>query len=415
MAYTPPGISSIDFSMGGGYTAPSISSLDFEMKETEGAIVDDTVAGTPVVGALTVIMTYGVVTPIDTLAGSPDIGSLTATSIGAPMDDTVSGAPDIGAVTAAILSASMDDTLSGVPVVDSLVASLTYGVAKINDTISGVPDIPDVVASIYSAVLNDVVAGAPSIPAIVAFDNSSKPEDVIAGIPTIDSLIVTFAGTGHPVGVVAGSPVVDTVTASIVAAEIPDCIAGYPVVDTLIASFVPFRAEYSKLIYLCTLTGSPDIEIPISSFQCRLRSGDSSYLSVVIPRLDQAKNINDRADGQLVIEAAYLVGSEVRVRSEIARAKLEDIKIYRGTINQSIVLVGYRQETYTPKTVTLRNSVYSSIINGEYRYRFAEPNLDLNPGDTVTIGLDTFVANVISYFVTAGTGRISTQMEVSES
>ncbi len=68
-----------------------------------------------------------------------------------------------------------------------------------------------------------------------------------------------------------------------------------------------------------------------------------------------------------------------------------------------------------PKSVTLSDATYKNLNNGEYRFRFAEPNLELNPGDTVTVGFNTFTANVISYYVSVSEGAAETRMEVSES
>jgi len=179
----------------------------------------------------------------------------------------------------------------------------------------------------------------------------------------------------------------------------------------------PNKAPF--LYYIFTLTGdadgTTDIEIPISSFQARLRSGDPTYLSVVIPGMDQAAAINARPNGLLKVDAAYKTGDIWTQRKTIIQANLEDIRIDQGTTNISITLTGHKQKTYTAKAITLTGQTYKNSINGEIRYRFAEPEVELNPGDTVTVETDTYVANVISYYVKAKTGGIETQMEVSES
>ena len=174
-----------------------------------------------------------------------------------------------------------------------------------------------------------------------------------------------------------------------------------------------------QLKYIFTLTGSEDgttdVEIPISSFNARRRSGDPTYLQIIIPGLDRESDINDRLNGDLKIDAAYFVGGSYTSRETILEANLEDIRIDKGPMNQSITLTGHKQTTYSNKSITLYNPIYKNTLNGVIRYRFAEPNLHLYPGDTVTVGSDTFVANVLSYFAMARVGGMSTQMEVSES
>jgi len=231
----------------------------------------------------------------------------------------------------------------------------------------------------------DVIAGSPVIGSPEAF-NTILINDIVTGFPVISQLeAFNLAG-------------------------VDDIFTGAPIISAVSFEYLPLITENSVLVYFFRLTGSPDIEIPISSFQGRLRSGSESYLSVVIPGMDYAGEIADRANGQMVIEAAYNVAGVPRKRSEIIRVNLETIRIDDGPINKSITLTGYRQETYTPKSVDLTSQIYKNIDSGKLRYRFAEPDLTLNPGDTVTIGYDSFTADVISYYVGPGT----CQMEVSE-
>lgn len=180
---------------------------------------------------------------------------------------------------------------------------------------------------------------------------------------------------------------------------------------------VPESTE--NTIYLFTLTGAEDattdIEIPIRSVQARLRSGTPTYLQIVIPGLAAAQAINDRPNGTMQVDIAFLKQGVISQRNNIIEANLEDIRIDEGPVNKSITLTGHKQETYTQKSITLAGQIYTGTINGETRYRFAVPNVYLHPGDEVTIGDDTFDANVISYFINARPGGMTTQMEISES
>ena len=169
----------------------------------------------------------------------------------------------------------------------------------------------------------------------------------------------------------------------------------------------------AQLNYIFTLTGTPDIEIPISSFQTRMRSGAQTYLSVVIPGIEYATEINTRTDGDIKIDATYYVGNII-VRQTIVWAHLRDISIDVGTKKQSITLSGYRQETYTPKAITLFGHTYFRLYDGKYTFRFSEPNIFLRPGDTITVDNTTFTADLITYYVSASAnGAIETQIEVS--
>jgi len=58
----------------------------------------------------------------------------------------------------------------------------------------------------------------------------------------------------------------------------------------------------------------------------------------------------------------------------------------------------------------LLNSTYRNITGGKIRHRVAVPNIDLRPGDEVTIGTDTFIAGLITYFISVE----SQTMEVAE-
>jgi len=173
----------------------------------------------------------------------------------------------------------------------------------------------------------------------------------------------------------------------------------------------------ANLIYYFTLTGDADglddIEIPISSFQSRLRSGASTYLSVVIPGVEYSNEISNRINGDLIIDAAFFVGS-TEVRQTIVWTHLDSIRVDEGPLNKSITLTGYRQETYTQKSITLQGSIYYNLNGDLFSYRFAKPDLFLNPGDLVTVDGITFTADLVSYYVRATNRGIQTQMDVSE-
>ncbi len=156
--------------------------------------------------------------------------------------------------------------------------------------------------------------------------------------------------------------------------------------------------QYTARYYL-TLTGAPDsladVVIPISSFQYRLRDNTPSYLQVVIPGIDYATDIANRANGDLIVEMSYLVGGVEQHREQLARVDLEDVQTHEGPRKKSIVLVGHRTETWGAQIVTLRGITYQSDKNGLIRIRCAEPDLFLRPGNTVKAGDETFTAGQV--------------------
>lgn len=157
--------------------------------------------------------------------------------------------------------------------------------------------------------------------------------------------------------------------------------------------------------YFCILTGSDDgnadLMLPISSFQARRRSGDPTYLSVVVPTMDYAEEIAARPNGTLQIQQAYERNGEILQTETIIEAPLDSVNPYEGGANQSISLAGYGIATYYPKEVTLTGVTYRATINGKYRYRLARPYIFLNPGDTVIFAEDgvSFVIDTMSYFI----------------
>ena len=164
----------------------------------------------------------------------------------------------------------------------------------------------------------------------------------------------------------------------------------------------PIILTGSKRIYIFTLTGAADgvddIIIPIKSFQSRLKSGDPTYLSIVISGTDYASEINLRLNGDLVVRMGYLSNSEIILSEIISIVDFENIIIYDGTINKTITLDGHRTETFTPKEINLTGSSYKNLTAGKLRYR-CTPNLYVRPGDTVNIDNDSFTIENITYSV----------------
>lgn len=173
------------------------------------------------------------------------------------------------------------------------------------------------------------------------------------------------------------------------------------------------NADRSVKVYYLTITGAADsttdIEIPMESFQARKRTGYATYLSVVVP-LEYSSQISARSNGQIVVDMAYKIGSEISLREEIVRADIDDIRIDEGSRHGSISIFGYRTDTFASQAVTVTEPIYRNVTDGKLRYRFATPDPYLNPGDVATVGSDQFTVASISYVVSAR----QQSMEVAE-
>ena len=157
--------------------------------------------------------------------------------------------------------------------------------------------------------------------------------------------------------------------------------------------------------FIFTLTGDgetpavSDVEIPISSFQCRRRADSPTYLSVVIPGTAYSSQITARSNGDLKLEMAYILAGSIAYQSTIALVDLDEIQVDEGGGSSAITLIGYRTASYTPKTIELRDIIYSRLRAGKYTYRCSNPDLYLHPGDTASADGNTFTVDEIQYVV----------------
>lgn len=153
--------------------------------------------------------------------------------------------------------------------------------------------------------------------------------------------------------------------------------------------------------YYFTLTGdneSPplaDIMIPMSSFQARRKSGEPTFLSVVLPGTSMKSDIEARVNGEMIIEMAYELNGTIEYREEILRVDFERLREDTGGRNQSLTLQGHKTESFVGKTIWLTDVMYKRDDDGDLAYRCASCDLYLNPGDTARYGSDSFTVNQI--------------------
>lgn len=177
----------------------------------------------------------------------------------------------------------------------------------------------------------------------------------------------------------------------------------------------------AQVIYTCTLTGdgeSPavsDLTLPMSSFQGRMRDGDPSYISAVIPNcMIYADDILARQNGDIVIKKGYRFQDGSTQLEEIARVDFESVRIDKGSHSASATISGHKTISSTSvKTVTVEGvSYYCLQADGKRRVR-ALLDLFLRIGDTCVYGTgvsDYMTVGYITYTVSTN----QTIMEVTE-
>ena len=181
------------------------------------------------------------------------------------------------------------------------------------------------------------------------------------------------------------------------------------------------RQASSQVVCRCILTGADDgladIDLPIASFQARLRDGEPSYLSCVVPNsLAYAGEVASRPNGEIIVLKGLRLWDGTEHLQEIARVNYESVQIDRGARNDSLTLSGHKTVTSSAvKEWTVAGvSFYGLQTDGKRSIR-ADVDLFLRPGDTCIYGSggnDYFVAGQITIWVTARPAAF--YMEVTE-
>lgn len=160
--------------------------------------------------------------------------------------------------------------------------------------------------------------------------------------------------------------------------------------------------------------GYSAVTIPISSFSTRIRSGDPTYLQVVIPGEDYADEIADRTTGGvMVLRMGFSRAGSIILTETVATVDLEDVSLEEGSKKKTITLTGHRTETFSAKTVTLAGASYQKTLNGALRVR-CTPDLYLRPGDTAQVNDEEFTVDSISWSVSMASQKIRETYEISE-
>ena len=165
-------------------------------------------------------------------------------------------------------------------------------------------------------------------------------------------------------------------------------------------------------IYKCFVTGTPDLEVPISTFQSRLRSGTPSYLQVTVP--NAAAYIDDiqaRTSGEIVVRKYLRRDVGLTNSTELARVAFDSLAYDRGANNWTITMSGNKTTTNTATKTVALSSVSGVSLQADGKRR-ARGGVDFyaRPGDTVTWDGNTMTAGLITITV----GRGTAYMDITE-
>ena len=176
------------------------------------------------------------------------------------------------------------------------------------------------------------------------------------------------------------------------------------------ALFRDYVGRPRQTIYRLFLTGSPNIELPLASFQVR-RNTNQDWLECVVPIPDSATvaAINARTDGDLVVMRGVRL-DDGEMMDEMIRVSFGGMRTDTGAKSSSATLSGSATVAATPKTRALRGISYRAFDDGLRRIR-CEVDTYLAPGDTADCGGgETLLVETMNYQVSPQ----SATMEISE-
>jgi len=157
--------------------------------------------------------------------------------------------------------------------------------------------------------------------------------------------------------------------------------------------------------YEMRLLQTPEVTLPISSWQSSIQSDRESYLNAVVPAAAdyvQALTASLGTDEFAIYQISTLKG--VPFEWEIARAPLETVQINRGGYRYTATVSGYGPSiaASTPRpTFTLEKiQTITNTIGGNIRVR-AAIDWYIRPGDTVIADDNTFTVAYINYYATS--------------
>lgn len=153
-------------------------------------------------------------------------------------------------------------------------------------------------------------------------------------------------------------------------------------------------------VYRLYLTGTPHIELPLSSLQCR-SDRNTLTLSLVVPGVtsDLIAAIEARLTGELVLMKGIRFENGIEQIDEMLRVPLDSLRYDLGPQSGSASLAGTIANSGGGRVRTLNGISYRNTIGGVRRVRCAVDTY-LQPGDTANLGAgETLVVTEIVYSV----------------
>ena len=193
-----------------------------------------------------------------------------------------------------------------------------------------------------------------------------------------------------------------------------------------------------------------DMEIPVSSFQAKRRDGSTTFLETVVPDynyLEEIIIINEYDTSSIKIKQGYEKNGVILQKDIIIETNIDRLDYDISVKNSPIMLSGHGYTVngeytlkrpsggvsgtitslpgYFPasgqhlyKAVLLNidtkgrdNVILKRMRNGLLYFRLVQPDLTLNPGDSVTIGDDTFIIGLMRFAISA---ELENLFEISE-
>jgi hypothetical protein len=170
----------------------------------------------------------------------------------------------------------------------------------------------------------------------------------------------------------------------------------------------PVVAGWVSTAYTLTLTGTPNLSIPMTSATIRYASGTLT-ISCVCPGIETlVSEITARANGKLVINRVYLYSDGTTQTYEMGRVNYNSIKTAKGArAGMTGTIGGTKTFTVgTAQTVTLEGASIRNYDDSKRRYTCTvEPSV--RPGDTVTINDETLIVGTIAIALGAKTATMT--------
>lgn len=158
-------------------------------------------------------------------------------------------------------------------------------------------------------------------------------------------------------------------------------------------------------LYVMRVTGTPELTIPISSWQATLQTDRQQYVQCVVPAAaDHLADLSARAGSEEFVIYRVLSYGGASMEVEMARTTLENLSVDRGPYKETATLSGYTDaftgpSTYPKATLSGIRSI-SQTATGNVRAR-ADIDWFLRPGNLCDVDGLEITATYINYYVTS--------------